>query len=384
MGVTMPAVTYDDIRRFRRCPYAFRLDRTEAFPDKLTLPECLETAVKDTIGQFSEARILGNRMKDDRALEMFWDCWDKSVSKLYNPLRDDTGKYVRIGEKCIRNFLYQATRFGSADIVASDMEGTLELPGRNEISIRIDEVGRKGTTAYITKYITDLQMMSKEQLTTDLEMRLNALWAMDNLGSREVVMRWCFLVPSVVTDVTASRGSCAQAADEVSALIEQMSAKDVLPRETDYCRTCPYQSRCPRFLHEILLREGGPDEGSALADRYLELEEKKTALKRRIDLLEAEQDALRARIVSFSDEKGYMSVACDRGKLLVRHERKAELPQDKTAVIRRLKETGDYDRISMPNYSRLRSDIVKGIADPVIISMANISKVDKIYIKPKE
>ncbi len=123
---------------------------------------------------------------------------------------------------------------------------------------------------------------------------------------------------------------------------------------------------------------------SELADKYLDLENKKQALKNRIELLEAEQDALKARIVAYSDSKGYMSLKGQDGKILIRHERKAELPQDKTKIIERLKDTGEYESVSMPNYSRLRADIVKGTADPVIIAMANISKVDKIYVKKKD
>ena len=78
-----------------------------------------------------------------------------------------------------------------------------------------------------------------------------------------------------------------------------------------------------------------------------------------------------------------MSLSGEKGKLLIRHEKKAELPQDKTAVIARLKETGQYENLSMPNYSRLRSDIVKGTADPELINMATIAEIDKIYIKKR-
>ncbi len=381
----MSLATFEDLESFRRCPYAYRLDRTEAYPDKLTLQECLDRSVSETIHRFSRSRILGDRMKEDKVLDVFWSEWDSNVVKVYNPVREDTMSYIRVGEKCIRNFMYQSTRFGAADIVASRMEGTVELPGRNSIAICIDEVGRRGTTAYITKYVTDMEVMSKEQLAADLEMKVSALWAMDNLGAREIVMRWSFLVAGLFTDIPAYRGDCEQAAAAVSQLISQMSTvKDPLPRESDYCPICPYQSRCPRFLHELSVRQSGPDEGVELTNKYLDLEAKKQALRNRMDLLDAEQDALRARIVAFSDSKGFMSLVGDNGKILIRHENKAELPQDKTLVIKRLKETGEYDELSMPNYSRLRADVAKGIADPVIIGMSNISRIDKIYVRKRD
>ena len=381
----MSIASFEDLKSFRRCPYAYRLDRTEAYPDKLTLQECLDRSVSETIHRFSKSRILGDRMKEDKVLDVFWSEWDSNVVKVYNPVREDTMRYIRIGEKCIRNFINQSTRFGAADIVASRMEGTIELPGKNSIAICIDEVGRRGTTAFITRYVTDMEVMSKEQLAEDHEMKVCALWAMDNLGARETVMRWSFLVAGISTEMPAFRGDCERSAMLVSQTITQMSSpKDPLPRESEYCPICPYQSRCPRFLHELSVRQSGPDMGVELTNQYLELESKKQALRNRIDLLDAEQDALRAKIVAFSDSKGYMSLVGDNGKILIRHERKAELPQDKTLVIKRLKETGEYDALSMPNYSRLRADVARGTADPVIIGMSNISQVDKIYIRKKD
>ncbi len=381
----MAITTFSDLESFRRCPYAYRLDRTDAFQDKITLDDCLRRSVDDTISEYARFRIMGYRLKDEKVLESFWKNWDANYPKVYNPVKDDAMQYIRVGEKCMKNFVYQSTRFGAADIVASNMEGTLSLPGKNEIAISIQEVGRRGSTAYITRYVTDAQVSSKQELMNDLEMRASALWAMDNLGARETVMRWVFLVQSVTTELTANKPDCQEATRQVSFMMDDMkSLKEHLPRESDYCPLCPYQSRCPRFLHEMSTKESGPDKGTELADRYLEYEKKKQALKNRIEALNAEQDALKAEIVAYADSRGYMSLKGEEGKILIRHERKAELPSDKTRLIARLKETGQYDSLSMPNYSRIRSDIVKGTADPEIAKMANIENVDKIYVKKKD
>lgn len=381
----MAITTFSDLESFHRCPYAYRLDRTDAFPDKITLDDCLRRSVDDTIRKYARFRILGYRLKDEKVLESFWKNWDANYPKVYNPVKDDAMQYIRVGEKCMKNFVYQSTRFGAADIVASDMEGTLSLPGKNEIAISIQEVGRRGSTAYITRYVTDAQVSSQQELMNDLEMRVSALWAMDNLGARETVMRWVFLVQSVTTELTANKPDCQEATRQVSFMMDDMkSLKEHIPRESDYCPLCPYLSRCPRFLHELSTKESGPDKGTELADRYLEYEKKKQALKNRIEVLDAEQDALKAEIVAYADSRGYMSLKGEEGKILIRHERKAELPSDKTQLIARLKETGQYDSLSMPNYSRIRSDIVKGTADPEIAKMANIENVDKIYVKKKD
>ncbi len=159
---TMPAATFRDLERRLRCLYAYRLDRTDAFPDKITMRECLDTSVRETIAECSRSRIMGYRMKEEKVLDSFWKKWDSNYPKVYNPRKEEPGEYIRFDGKCIRNFVYQSTRFGAADIIAAHMEGTFRLSDRHEIVVDIEEVGRRGTTAYITRYITDTKMLSKE------------------------------------------------------------------------------------------------------------------------------------------------------------------------------------------------------------------------------
>ncbi len=377
-------ISFDDVRTFDRCPYAYRLDKTEAFPDKITLSECLSQSVRDAIHGCSERRIIGYRIDEESILESFWNQWDRYFTKVYNPNRDDPMQFIRIGEKCIRNFVSLSSEYAFSGIVASFMQGTLVLSDGVEIRINAEEVGRKNSTVTITKYISSVQVEPNEKLESDFEMNASALWAMNNLNAEHVVRRWVFLLQKVTSEIPADKMRCIESMKDLSARIKNMDSENPLPRESEYCPMCPYQSRCPRFLHELSVMEKGPDEGVRLADEYLEIEKKKQALKNRIELLNAEQDLIKAKIVAFSDSNGYMSIKGNNGKLLIRHEKKVELPDDKTEIVERLKITGQYDSLSIPNYPRLRSDIAKGVADPVIIKMANIVGIDKIYIKKEK
>lgn len=270
------------------------------------------------------------------------------------------------------------------EIVASFMQGTLILPNGIEIRVNAEEVGRKNSAVTITKYVTSVQVEPNEKLEYDLEMSALALWAMNNLNTEQVIRRWVFLLQKITSEIPADKASCTESMKDLSDKIKNMNSENPLPHESEYCPMCPYQSRCPRFLHELSVMKTDPDEGVKLADEYLEIEKKKQALKNRIELLTAEQDQIKAKIVAFSDSNGYMSIKGSDGKLLIRHEKKVELPDDKTKIVERLKTTGQYDSISMPNYPRLRSDIAKGIADPAIVEMANIISIDKIYIKKEK
>ena len=348
------------------------------------MSECLSQSVRDAIHECSERRIIGYRIDEESVLESFWNQWDKYFTKVYNPNRDDPMQFIRIGEKCIRNFVSLSSEYAFSEIVASFMQGTLILPNGIEIRVNAEEVGRKKFHRNYTKYVTSVQVEPNEKLEYDLEMSALALWAMNNLNTEQVIRRWVFLLQKIISKIPADKASCTESMKDLSDKIKNMNSENPLSHESEYCPMCPYQSRCPRFLHELSVMKTGPDEGVKLADEYLEIEKKKQALKNRIELLTAEQDQIKAKIVAFSDPNGYMSIKGSDGKLLIRHEKKVELPDDKTKIVERLKTTGQYDSISMPNYPRLRSDIAKGIADPAIVEMANKISIDKIYIKKRK
>ncbi|MBQ9690309.1 MAG: hypothetical protein IJV47_06870 [Candidatus Methanomethylophilaceae archaeon] len=88
-------------------------------------------------------------------------------------------------------------------------------------------------------------------------------------------------------------------------------------------------------------------------------------------------------IIAFANANDFLAVTGHEHKVLVRHERKVDLPEDKADLVAALRSKGLYDRISMVNYPRLRSEIAKGDADPDIARMVKITRVDKLYLRRK-
>lgn len=381
----MPPATFHDIRAFRRCPYAYRQDAI-AGTWRTTIGECMDLSVRDAVFYASGRKAMGLPTDADSALSVYWESWDRHFDDVSNPPLDNL-ELIRYGEQCVRNHLH-ISESCSDRIVAAGASEILELPG-GDVLVSMDELSRRGTTAVVTQCVTGPVVLPTAELSRDYEARLGALWAMDNIpGCDRVVMRWELLGPGTAVECSARRPSLKEAAEEVSGILREMTDKrSVLPRESEYCFECPYSKSCPRRLHEIFLatdpRLMSEDEGVALVDELASLDEKIRALNLRRESLEAKRSAIEAKLVSYSDAKGFMAVCGRTHKALVRHERKVELPADKTELVQHLKDIGKYDAISMVNYPRLRSEIAKGNADPETMRMAEIVPVDKVYLRPR-
>lgn len=132
-------------------------------------------------------------------------------------------------------------------------------------------------------------------------------------------------------------------------------------------------------------------EGGITSERCLEIcvreaihkEGNKRILREKV-LLEAKQDAVGRRLVAFADANGFMAVTGKTYKALIEHERKVELPKDKTELVALIRDIGEYERLSWVNYPKLRSEIPSGKADLRIVAKADMVTVDRVYLRKRD
>lgn len=132
-------------------------------------------------------------------------------------------------------------------------------------------------------------------------------------------------------------------------------------------------------------------EGGITSERCLEIcvreaihkEGNKRILGEKV-LLEAKQDAVGRRLVAFADANGFMAVTGKTYKALIEHERKVELPKDKTELVALIRDIGEYERLSWVNYPKLRSEIPSGKADLRIVAKADMVTVDRVYLRKRD
>lgn len=381
----MTVYTLGDLARLRRCPYEFALDRRTGVW-RITSSECLQMAIRDAVLESERRRVTEGRAVDaDTARSFFWESWDRHFADVF-PQSGDTMGLIRFGERCMDGYTRLCVRDDVRNVAAIGVSGSVPLPGGDELVVSMDSVVVHGSTATVCVYVPEPRIRTSAELAEDRDMRACAYWVLGNVsGCDRVRMRWMFLGSGTVTEASASRRAIESAVHEVADLVAEARVPDPLPRESDHCPECPYLRTCPRKIHELMVASDpshmSMDEGVRLVDEYAEVQEKIEALRSRQRMLEAKRDAVSDAIVAFADANGFMSVTGHGCKALVRHERRVELPEDKTEVVRVLRETGLYDGISMPNYPRLRSEIAKGTADPRVAELATVTEVGKVYFK---
>lgn len=291
-----------------------------------------------------------------------------------------------LGERCISNYI-RFVKEDDRDITYSGVHSNLLLPG-GYLRIEVDEVSVKRNDIVLCRYVTDTDILSKEDLRNDEGMGLAAVWAMEEMpGAVNIVLRWRFLVSGLQEEMPVNRRNLEEMERSVSDTLAEMETEESLfPRWSEDCGKCIHRRACPLFMHDEVSDYSNLtlDEGRRMVDEYADLEEKISALKQRLTVLEAKRDVAGRRIVAFADANGFMAVTGSDHKALVRHERKAELPKDKTELVALIRDIGEYERLSGVNYSKLRSEITNGRADPRIMEKVNVVTVDRIYLRRRD
>ncbi|MBR4226630.1 MAG: hypothetical protein IKR86_07695 [Candidatus Methanomethylophilaceae archaeon] len=381
----MPTLSFRDLREYRRCPYAYRLS-VVSDDWRISLQDCMDMAIRRTMSHADARRVRGSWVTNEEMLAMYREEWDRCMEDVCAGEGQDMAEFFREGEECVRRMTDFMRVSEGTDIIAFDVHGVQSLPFGISVRIGIDEIYRRGGSTVVCKYVTAEEGPRKE-LSEDLEARVSALWTTYSLpGADRMVLQWRFLRSGDETECAVRKPSMDEAAKKLSEELLALSQdRDLAPVVDASCSLCPHRNRCEHYLSTLKQRRTlSKEEVDALVREYAELDEKVAALKLRLEMVQSKRDSVKAKIVGYADSARCDYVDGPDASLDIRRFRKANLPKDKTALIKRLKDTGQYESLSMVNYSRLRSDIAKGVADPEIARMAVITEDVRVRVRRKQ
>ncbi|MBO4569568.1 MAG: hypothetical protein J5674_06465 [Candidatus Methanomethylophilaceae archaeon] len=378
----MPVMSFDDVRKYRRCPRSYRLS-VVSDDWRLSLHECLDLSLRRTIARADGRRVLGHQVGKEEAEAMFRDEWDDCVQDAFVGEGQDPSDFFRRGMRCVSQFIEFVRGSDGSELISFDVRGVQNLPYGRSVRIRVDEVYRRGDSAVVCRYVTDPSETFKPGPMDEHEALVSALWAVYSLpGIDRVVLQWRYLHTGEERECRVRKPSMDEAAESLSKEIGDIeSDKEFFPKPSDLCGTCPHRALCPSYMSSVSSSVPDRREVDELVAQYADLDEKIVALSSRVEMLKSRRESVKEKIVAYSDSTRCDSVFGDGYVADIRRYKRAELPKDKSAVISRLKETRQYDSISMVNYSRLRSDIVRGIADPEIAKMATITEDVRVRVR---
>ncbi|MBS3094651.1 PD-(D/E)XK nuclease family protein [Candidatus Pacearchaeota archaeon] len=148
--------------------------------------------------------------------------------------------------------------------------------------------------------------------------------------------------------------------NEVCEKIKEIENAKEFPRnQTALCDYCVYKEQCPSFKHEVELekiediKKFKEDEGVKLVDEYGEIKLKKKEI-------EEKENEFKKKLIEYARQFDIDIVYGSNKKCSVKEFEKIVLPEDKEELIKILKEKGLWDEMSMINFMRLNSGIIKG------------------------
>ncbi|MDR3282349.1 MAG: PD-(D/E)XK nuclease family protein [Candidatus Methanoplasma sp.] len=377
----MTRYSHSRLSTYEKCPYQYKLKYIER-PDVPLPPGTIEAFMGSMVHGALEKlyRDLGFQKRDglDEIIGSFNASWAKSISDdvIVNNPEHTAENYRLTGEKCISDFYKRMHPFDQMTILGLETEDMMDLPNGHSYHVRIDKLGCRGKEYFVCDYKTDGRMKTQPEADADRQLAMYSKWVRDNHRDAEkTYLLWHML--RFDKDVVSERTD-AQLDDLVSktvALIDRIEGCDEWPTNRTYlCDYCVYKAVCPEFSHEAELKLLTPeqfaeDDGVRLVDEYMALNAQEKELKGSIE-------AVKSKVISFSEQKNVAVVYGTAHKLSVKSSDKVEYPKDMERIYDALKKNGTYDDYTETKFSKdlLSKDVLGGAVGKDVMREVSVGK----------
>jgi hypothetical protein len=295
-------------------------------------------------------------------LDFFNTIWDKewSDSIIINKKEFTSNNYKIMGTKFISDYYNHYKPFNQMTILGLETEDRMGLSNGSTYHVRIDKLACIGNTYYVCDYKTNASMKSQEDVDSDRQLAMYSIWVRSHFkDAKKVVLLWHMLAFDKEITSTRSKKELVALEKETVALINTIeNCTDFPTNVTGLCNYCVYKAICPSFKHSVeiatkTVREFKDDDGVKLVDEYSVLQTKKKEIEDTIE-------KIREDLVGFATSKKIDVVYGSNMKLSVKEYSKINYEENKDEVIKLLKDKGLFENMSMLNYSRFNSLIIKG------------------------
>ncbi len=198
--------------------------------------------------------------------------------------------------------------------IAREKYFLLPIAPEFDLTGRIDRIDKIGPQALeIIDYKTGRSVPSEPEVRNNLQLAiyylaLLRLWP----DTKEVKLSLYYLRADMKVGFVADNALLEKAKAELSSLVEEIRSSTYKPNPGKHCDFCDFKSQCPLMKHKSD-QELTPDdplvqEGTFLADRYLQLMQQKK--------IQAEEiEAAKQAINQYLDGTGYQSIAGKDGSV---------------------------------------------------------------------
>lgn len=367
----MTTYSHSRISTFEQCRYKYKLQYIEKV--KVDIPTTVEAFMGDLVHQTLEKLykdLKYQRLHTKEELFLFFnELWKKEWTDTILVARDDLSaeNYRLMGEKYLSLYYDHYKPFDQMTVLGLETQERMTLADGSKYHVRIDKLACKGNTYYVCDYKTNNQMKDQETADADRQLAMYSIWVKDKFrDAKKVLLLWHML--AFDKEVTSERTDeqVQKLQQQVIQRIQEIEACTDYPTHvTNLCNYCVYKSICPAFKHELELekksvQEFKDDDGVQLVDEYSELDTQEKEITKK-------KEELKINMIAFAKQKEIDIIYGSNKKASIKPYDKIVYPENKEEIIELLKSKGLYEHVSMLNYMRLNSLILKKEIDTDVI-----------------
>ena len=305
---------------YKNCPRQYRYRYIDRIPRKTNSVEAyLGTAVHAALEELYEGVRNAKILPLEKILSAYETAWEAGLKELPIVIRDERfslDDWRKLGRKCVEDYYAQHHPFDEGKVVGVesrigfalvDKDGELGVEETYRIEGFLDRLMLAPDGAFeIHDYKTAKNLPTQADKDEDWQLAIYEIAVREAWpDSKAVRLIWHYVRhgKSIVSTRTPEQlDSLKRDILGVVRAIKKDTAFE--PRKSALCDWCDYREVCPLFKHDAIVSHYPPqakplESGVKLVDAYAELEARKKALKGEINLIEDEQEKLKADILEY-------------------------------------------------------------------------------------
>jgi len=392
----MTTYSYSRLNTFDNCPLRYKFSYiAKAEGDfENSIEAFMGSKVHDALEKLYKELKFANIMSLDDVLEYYKKQWKKTMSHNIKVIRDGRTKkeYHNMGLKYLTDYYNHYKPFNQDYTVGLETEIKVDLFGDGKYIFKgyIDRLSTINNTYIIHDYKTSNTLSTQSDIENNEQLALYALALKDkyiDLENIELVWHYLafdkeFRITKKTEDYSALKEELKDKVDK----IESLSEEEFEPKESILCEWCEFASLCPKRKHVVRTKQLGleafsKDYGVQLANKYIELSERKGQLG-------AEFDALEQKIFEYSSREKIDTIYAGIGVIKIYKDASFKLPAKGSAKFEKikqiLKESGLEQYLTVDSYGLVKSINIKLIPEEVarkILPLIEEKEFKKIYLR---
>lgn len=380
----MSAYSNSKLGTYENCPQKYKL----GYIDKIKLPEgqegieaflgsraheALEKLYKDL--KYTKVNSLGETIGYYKSL------WDKNWHENVVIVKKDYTKehYFNTGIDALVNYYKRYYPFNHAKTLETEYRLSFKI---EDYSIQgyIDRLdcGKDGVYE-VHDYKTSSSLPTQDSVDNDRQLALYQIGVKEAYkDARDIRLVWHYLVFD--KELTSIRTD-AQLKDlkrEVVSLIKTIEKDTVYePRESRLCDWCGFYEYCPAKKHEVKVdalpvKQYYADKGVSLVNKYAEVRDQITELKKQENALQIEMGDIEEKAVKYAKQEGISNITGDKYVLNIKETGDLRFPaageEGREALEEFVKAKGIWDEVSILNIRGLAKGVKEDQFDKKISS----------------